>query len=117
MIVYEVVYHNSESKGDYRNWIKNNDNNEVIDGLVGMAVNFGNAEILETCPTKEQAIEAYNIYYKYWIHTDILKPGHWAGIGYGININAIVIWESEYDKDLELIQTKIVSEYAEVPEV
>lgn len=117
MIVYEVVHYNAESKGDYRNWIKNNDNNDVVDGLVVMAVNLGRAEILETCPTKEQAIEAYNTYYKNWIHTDILNPGHWAGIGYGINIDAIVIWESGYDEDLELIQSEIVAEYAEVPEV
>ena len=116
MIIYEVVHYNAESKGDYRNWIKNN-NNEVVNGLVLMAVNLGRAEILEACPTKEQAIEAYETYYKNWIHTDILNPGHWSGIGYGININAIVIWESEYDEDLELIQSEIVAEYAEVPEV
>ena len=117
MIVYRVVHYNAEGKGDYRNWIKNNDNNEVIDGLVVMAVNLGRPEILEVCPTKEQAIEAYNTYYKNWVHTDILEPGNWAGIGYGININAIVIWESEYDEDLELIQNEIVAEYAKVPEV
>lgn len=113
MIVYRVVHYNAEGKGDYRNWIKNNDNNEVIDGLVVMAVNLGRPEILEACPTKEQAIEAYNTYYKNWVHTDV----HWAGIDYGINIDAIVIWKSEYNEDLELIQSEIVAEYAEVPEV
>ena len=117
MIVYRVVHYNAEGKGDYRNWIKNNDNNEVVDGLVKMAVNLGNAKILEACPTKEQAIESYNTYYKNWVYTDILKPGHWTGIDYGVNIDVIVIWKSEYNEDLELIQSEIVAEYAEVPEV